>query len=339
MPVSRRNLISHTGLAAAAAVLPGAVAGAPGTSSDMRDAYFPVSLAQWSLHRSYFGGVRTADFRARFRADPDSVLQGDLDPLDFPVLARRQFGIEAVEYVNTFYFSRAKDEAYLNQLKARADGEGVRSLLIMCDALGDTGAADGNVRRQAVENHRPWLEAAALLGCHSIRVNAAGAGSHEELSRRVAGSLHALGELAAPLGLNVLVENHGGYSSDGAWLAETIVRADHPRVGTLPDFGNFLISPWGEKPEVRYDRYQGVRELMPHARAVSAKSYDFDADGNEKIIDYAAMLRIVADAGYRGHVGVEYEGRRLPEPDGIRATRDLILRIGREIAAERAETV
>ena len=332
MPITRRKLLNRIGLAAGALGSGlgigrqawGAVPGAP---------LFPVSLAQWSLHRTYFGGGLTARFREDLRSDPDSVLKGEADPLDFPVLARTTFDIDAVEYVNTFYFSRARDEAYFSELKKRADGEGVRSLLIMCDALGNTGDQSEPARQQAVQNHLPWLQAAARLGCYAIRVNAAGQGSREEVSRRVAESLNDLGEQANPLGLSVLVENHGGYSSDGSWLAATIRRADHPAVGTLPDFGNFRLSPRGVEPVVSYDRYRGVAELMDQARAVSAKSYDFDEAGFETSIDYRRMLEIVADAGYRGYVGVEYEGRRLSEFDGIRATRDLILRIGAELSA------
>ena len=332
MPITRRKLISHLGLAAGALSL----GGLPLTGLTAA-ALFPVSLAQWSLHRTYFGGSLSADFFKAFSQDPDSVLRGEADPLDFPVLARTAFGIDAVEYVNTFYFSRARDEAYFSELKKRADGEGVRSLLIMCDALGNTGDQSDDARRQAVENHKPWLQAAAGLGCHAIRVNAAGQGSRAEVSARVAESLHALGDLAKPLRLSVLVENHGGYSSDGGWLADTIRLSDHSAVGTLPDFGNFRISPRGQLPEETYDRYQGVEELMSSAHAVSAKSYDFDEQGLETSIDYRRMLRIVADAGYRGFVGVEYEGQRLSEADGIRATRDLILKVGAELAAEIAE--
>lgn len=328
MPATRRKLLTDLGLTAGAIGL-----GSPAWSEVPAQPLFPVSLAQWSLHRTYFGGTLTAQFRQDFSRDPDSVLKGDADPLDFPILARSAFDIDAVEYVNTFYFSRARDDAYFAELKRRADGAGVRSLLIMCDALGNTGDQEETARRQAVENHKPWLQAAAGLGCHAIRVNAAGQGSREEVSSRVAESLNALGELAAPLGLSVLVENHGGYSSDGAWLAATIDRTDHPAVGTLPDFGNFRISPRGEEPVVTYDRYRGVKELMPRARAVSAKSYDFDEDGLETTIDYRRMLAMVAAAGYRGHVGVEYEGSRLSEFDGIRATRNLIIRIGAELTA------
>jgi sugar phosphate isomerase/epimerase len=330
MSMSRRKLLESVSIAAAASVSLGSHAWAAASSEPL----FPVSLAQWSLHRTYFGGTLGAGFFQDFQHDPDSVLKGDADPLDFPVLARSAFDIDAVEYVNTFYFSRAGDDAYFKELKTRAEGEGVRSLLIMCDALGNTGDQLESARQQAVENHKPWLQAAARLGCHAIRVNAAGQGGREEVSRRVAQSLHALGELAKPLGLSVLVENHGGYSSDGSWLAATIERTDHPSVGTLPDFGNFRISPRGEEPVITYDRYRGVEELMSRARAVSAKSYDFNTAGMETTIDYRRMLGIVAAAGYRGHVGVEYEGRRLSEFDGIRATRDLIRRIGAELSAQ-----
>ncbi len=327
MPITRRKLLEQAGLAATAISLGGHARAAEPVP------LFPVSLAQWSLHRTYFGGGLSAGFFRDLQNDPDAVLKGDADPLDFPVLARTAFGIEAVEYVNTFYFSRARDDAYFSELKKRADGEGVRSLLIMCDALGNTGDQSQAARQQSVENHKPWLQAAAGLGCHAIRVNAAGQGSREELASRVAESLFALGELAQPLGLSVLVENHGGYSSDGAWLADTIRRTDHPAVGTLPDFGNFRISPRGQEPVVTYDRYRGTEELMGQARAVSAKAYDFDEAGFETSIDYRRMLGIVAAAGYRSHVGVEYEGKRLSEFDGIRATRDLILRVGAELAA------
>ncbi len=329
MPLTRRRLLTDSALAAGALSI-----GAPASAGRDAAPLFPVSLAQWSLHRTYFGGDLSADFFSRFLQDPDSVLKGAADPLDFPVLARQIFDIDAVEYVNTFYFSKARDEAFFAELKRRADGEGVRSLLIMCDALGNTGDQSEQARLQSVENHKPWLQAAAGLGCHAIRVNAAGQGSRDEVAGRVAESLHALGELARPLGLSVLVENHGGYSSDGAWLAGTIRRANHPAVGTLPDFGNFQISPRGEEPVETYDRYRGTEELMGQARAVSAKSYDFDEAGFETTIDYRRMLSIVAAAGYRGHVGVEYEGRRLPEFEGIRATRNLIDRIGAELAAD-----
>jgi sugar phosphate isomerase/epimerase len=273
----------------------------------VQPAPFRISLAQWSLHR-------------RLRASPG------LDNLDFAATARR-LDIEAVEYVNTFFKDQARDAEYLGEMKRRADGEGVRSLLIMCDGEGDLGDPDPARRARAVDNHVRWLEAARFLGCHSIRVNAQSAGTWDEQRDRAADGLRQLCEKAAPLDLFVLVENHGGLSSNGRWLASVMERVDHPRIGTLPDFGNFRVSGTEE-----YDRYTGVRELMPWAKAVSAKSHDFDERGEETHTDYHRMLRIVLDAGYRGYVGVEYEGAGLDEEAGILATKRLLERVRAELA-------
>jgi sugar phosphate isomerase/epimerase len=316
----RRDFLARTAaLAAGAAALGGAAACGTGARAGARvdpptpDAapLFRLSLAQWSLHRA--------------------LRRGDLDPLAFPRHARDAFGFEAVEYVNQFFMKRARDGAWLGELRDRADSAGVRSLLIMCDGEGALGDPDPAARTAAVDRHRKWLDAAAALGCHSIRVNAESRGTREEQARLAADGLRRLCEYAAPLGLNVLVENHGGLSSDGAWLAGVIRRVDHPRAGTLPDFGNFRID---DDPERWYDRYRGVAELMPFARAVSAKSFDFDESGRETATDYVRMMRIVLASGYRGHVGIEYEGDRLSEPDGIRATRRLLEHVRRQLASE-----
>lgn len=272
---------------------------------------FPISLAQWSLHRTIFAG--------------------ELDPLDFPLFARRQFGIEAVEYVNQFFMDKARDSAWLGELKRRCDGEGVRSLLIMCDREGELGDPDESARRRAVENHYKWVDAAAYLGCHAIRVNAASSGSYESQRDYAADGLRRLAEFAAGRGLDVIVENHGGLSSNGRWLAEVIGTVGLDNCGTLPDFGNFTIGPAEE-----YDRYRGVAELMPYAKGVSAKSYGFDAAGNEVRTDYRRMLRIVLDAGYRGHVGIEWEGSDPGEIEGIRLTQRLLERVRDELADEYA---
>jgi sugar phosphate isomerase/epimerase len=270
---------------------------------------FRISLAEWSHVRRIFAG--------------------GLDHLDFPAFAKNTYGIDAVEYVNQFFMDKASDRAYLAALKLRCDDAGVRSLLIMCDAEGELGEADDGARRRAVENHFRWIAAARFLGCHSIRVNAAGSGTRAEVARRAADSLHRLAEMGERYGIDVIVENHGGYSSDGAWLAATLRAADHPHVGALPDFGNFRVSA-----EEEYDRYRGVRELMPFARGVSAKSHDFDEQGQERHTDYLRMLRIVLEAGYRGFVGIEYEGGGLGELEGIRATKALLERVREELAAE-----
>jgi sugar phosphate isomerase/epimerase len=267
------------------------------------DVAFRISLAEWSLHRTLFAGK--------------------LDNLDFPRLARQRFGIEAVEYVNQFFKDKAKDVAYLADLAKRADDEGVRSLLVMCDGLGRLGDPDGQARTKAIENHFPWVEAAKRLGCHSIRVNAASDGSFEEQQKLAADGLSRLCEYAGQMEMSVIVENHGGLSSNGEWLAGVMRLVDRPNCGTLPDFGNF--------PD--YDRYRGVEELMPWAKGVSAKSHEFDAAGDEVRTDYRKMLAIVAKAGYRGHVGIEYEGKALPEEEGILATKKLLERIRGELPA------
>ncbi|MDP6955874.1 MAG: sugar phosphate isomerase/epimerase family protein [Planctomycetota bacterium] len=260
---------------------------------------FEISLAQWSLHRT--------------------LRSGDLDNLDFARVTARDYGLGAVEYVNQFFGDKATDFDYLGEMKKRAADEGVRSLLIMIDGEGSLAHEDSTQRARAIENHFPWVAAASYLGCHSIRVNAAGGGDRNEMAKRAADSLHHLASYGAPYGVDVIVENHGGPSSDGTWLADVMRQADHPGVGTLPDFGNFSLGggKW-------YDRYKGVAELMPYAKAVSAKSHDFDSEGNETHTDYRRMLKIVLEAGYRGFVGIEYEGGGISEDEGIRRTKALL---------------
>jgi L-ribulose-5-phosphate 3-epimerase len=262
---------------------------------------FSISLAEWSFHKALFAK--------------------ELDHVDFAATAKK-LGIGAVEYVNQFFKDKAKDEEYLTDLKKRATDVGVEGLLIMCDGEGNLGDADEGKRKTAVENHYKWVEAAKFLGCHSIRVNAASSGKWEEQVARAADGLRRLTEFGAKHDINVIVENHGGLSSNGKWLASVIKKVDHPRCGTLPDFGNFRVSA-----EETYDRYLGVEELMPFAKAVSAKSHDFDDQGNETHTDYTKMMKIVLAAGYSGWVGIEYEGSKLSEKDGILATKNLLERV------------
>jgi L-ribulose-5-phosphate 3-epimerase len=263
---------------------------------------YKISLAQWSLHRT--------------------LQAGNMDNRDFARVAKEDFGIDAIEYVNQFFKDKARDTAYLDELKTLGADLGVKTLLIMIDGEGRLGDPSDRQRRQAVENHFQWVEAGKHLDCHSIRVNAASEGSFEDQMKLAADGLRQLSEFAAEHGLNVIVENHGGLSSNGQWLAGVIKTVGLDNCGTLPDFGNF-----GD-----YDRYQGVEELMPFAKAVSAKSHDFDDDGNEIHTDYLRMMKIVVDAGYRGWVGIEYEGRMLDEPAGIRATKLLLERVRDQLA-------
>lgn len=279
-----------------------------------QDIFFKISLAEWSLHR---------------------MLQDKkLDHLDFPAKAKNDFGISAVEYVNQFFFDKAKDTAYLTELKKRCDDIGVTSVLIMCDNEGGMADTDGKKRKQAVENHFMWADAAKFLGCHSIRVNCFGEGTREEVAKAGTDGLHQLSEYAQQVGVNVIVENHGGYSSDGQWLSKVITDVGMTNCGTLPDFGNFCVrrekgDMWESKCMEWYDRYKGTAEILPFAKGVSAKSYDFDASGNCIETDYEKMLKIVKASGYTGYIGVEYEGSVLSEEEGIRATKALLEKFGR----------
>lgn len=267
---------------------------------------FRISLAQWSLHKAIFGGK--------------------LDNLDFAKTAKEEFKINAVEYVNQFFKDKAEDEKYLAEMKKRHDDLGVKCLLIMIDGEGALGDADEAKRKQAVENHHKWVAAAKFLGCHSIRVNAKSTNNWEESQKLAADGLRQLSEFAQDHKINVIVENHGGLSSNGKWLSETIAMVGMKNCGTLPDFGNFRVSK-----DENYDRYKGVEELMPQAKAVSAKSHDFDDKGNEIHTDYRKMMKIVMDAGYKGFVGIEYEGRKLDEYAGIKATKKLLMKVRREM--------
>lgn len=291
--LERRDFLRHSvGLAAGLGL--GSAPLALPADENKKKPLFLISLAQWSLHRAFFAKK--------------------LDPLDFAAIAKKDYDIDAIEYVNQFYKDKIKDKTLAADLKKRADDNGVKSVLIMCDGEGALGDPDEKKRQQAVENHYKWVELAKYLGCHSIRVNAQSKGSYEEQMNLAADGLRKLTEFGAKHDLNVIVENHGGLSSNGEWLVGVMRKVDSPRCGTLPDFGNFD----------KYDRYKGVALMMPFAKGVSAKSHDFDDKGNETTIDYPRMMKIVLGASYHGRVGIEYEGRRLSEPEGIRATKRLL---------------
>ena len=212
-------------------------------------------------------------------------------------------------------------------MKVRADDLDVKSLLIMCDSEGDLGDPDPKKRTKSIENHYKWVRAAKFLGCHSIRVNARSSGAYDEQIKLAIDGLQRLTEFSKNLGINIIVENHGGLSSDGTWLSSVIQGVDHPMCGTLPDFGNFKIAD-----NIWYDRYKGVSELVPFAKGVSAKSNDFDDQGNETQTDYYKMIKIVLASGYVGHIGIEYEGNKLDEIDGILATKKLLERVGKSLS-------
>ena len=293
---------------------------------------FQISLAQWSLHRTFFGG-NIEDwtwFGKMLLGSPDSVLRGDVDPIEFPAIAAG-YGINTIELVNTFYYSKAEDEAYWTDFKQKCNEAGVTVGLIMCDALGNIGDADPTARMAAVINHYKWVDIAKFLGARSIRVNAAGEGTPEEVAANAVDGLTKLGQYGASKGINIIVENHGGYSSDGKWLTGVMKAVGMDNVGTLPDFGNFCIERGPDGCVKEYDRYQGIAELMPYAKGVSAKSYAFDENGNEVSYDFLRIMKIVKASGFKGYVGIEYEGNQLSEDEGIKATKALLEKILKEI--------
>jgi sugar phosphate isomerase/epimerase len=265
--------------------------------SAAQDMRFKISLAEWSLHRALW--------------------RKDTTNLDFPRIAKTAYNLDAVEYVSTFFKGKGSDSTYLAQLKDSCTKYGVKSLIIMVDGEGNLADTSAARRLKAVENHYKWIKAAKFLGCHSIRVNAAGRGTMDQMKAAAIDGLGKLSDYAANYGINVIVENHGGYSSNGIWLTDVMKGVNRPNCGTLPDLGNFY----------EYDRYQGVTDLMPYAKGVSGKTYDFDANGFETKVDYVKMLKIISESKYRGYIDVEYEGTKLSENDGIKASIALVRKV------------
>ncbi len=285
--------------------------------------FFKLSLAQWSIH--------------------NMINSDGVDPYTFAEKAKN-WGFEGLEYVSQLYnkeleasnYSKEAMQSFVDKCNAEAEKHGLKNLLIMIDGQGDLATSDPAERKKAVENHYKWVDAAASMGCHAIRVNLAGSSDPVEWKANSIDGLSMLSAYAKTKNINILVENHGGLSSNAAMLSEVMTRVNMPNCGTLPDFGNFCIkrkdpNDYAAGCAENYDIYKGVEELMVHAKAVSAKSHNFDANGNETEIDYVRMLQIVKDAGYTGYIGVEYEGRELSEEEGIIATRDLLLVASKEI--------
>ncbi len=339
MTFDRRHFLSQSTLLTAGALLSGCSRDdnseqAPEVASGPE---FEISLAQWSLHRALKGG--------------------ELDNLDWPAYTKKTFDVHALEWVNQFFFEKhptlgyqPKGGGYIEQMKQRCDDQGVKSLLIMCDRVGNLGHPDNTKRTAAIEGHYGWLEAAKTLGCHSIRVNATSDPqlSPEKQADLCAEGLRRLSEQAATLDLNVIVENHGGLSSNGAWLARVLQSVKLDNCGALPDYGNFYVvknrgnaeayekqkalyegdpSLSEDEMGLAYDRYAGVKDLMPFAKGVSAKAHDFDDEGNEIHTDFGKMMGIIIDSGYEGYLGIEYEGKNLGEIEGIKKTKALLEKV------------
>jgi len=304
----RRHVLRTTSLALGAVALGvaagGAQAAAPVAAAEATTPpRLRLVLAQWSLQRM--------------------LLAGDLDPLDFPRAARRQFGLDAVAYGGSFLKGQVRDTDAIADLARRAGDEGVAGVVLTCDGVGRLGDPDDKARTQAVENHFPWVEAAKRLGCPAIRVDAASGGPPEEQEKLLADGIARLAEYAAQMKMTVLVANHGQPASNAAWLAGLIRAVGRPDVAALPDVGSFAD----------YDRYLGMEQLAPVARGLTATAHEFDNDGEDVRTNYRRLLRIAVDGGYRGWLAVAYAGKALPEPEGVRTTKRLLERIRRELVA------
>ncbi len=306
---TRRHFVKQA-LAGASAVLV-----SPALIAAAKEADLKLSLAEWSFHRA--------------------LQSGKLDHLDFAAKAKKDFGIDAVEYVNGFFGGKkmnfkeaAKNQSYLNELLKRSKDVGVFNHLIMVDEEGPLALPDVQKRLQAVDNHKKWIEAAKFLGCLTVRVNLHGEGDSAAKKTASIDSLSRLGEFAKTMNINVVVENHGSDSSKGFWIAEVMKQVNKPNVGTLPDFGNFCIShPWGtteDSCKEEYDRYKGVAEMLPFAKGVSAKTYDFDTKGGQPLMDYKRLMDLVKASGFKGYVGIEFEGKNGDEQEGVCKTKALI---------------
>ena len=275
-------------------------------SSNNKD-QLKISLAQWSLNKA--------------------IKSGELSPLDFAKKAR-SFDIDAIEYVSGLYtnhtdtLKKISMQKLSKELLKRSDDYGIENVLIMIDSQGSLASSNKKERLKAIDNHKKWIDFSYEIGCETMRVNLSG---ETKLDRWTENSIKSLTELSDyNKNINVVVENHGGLSSNGKYLSNVMSKVNIDNCGTLPDFGNFCIDGSPRACNEWYDIYKGVEELMPYAHAVSAKSYDFDDSGNETKIDYSKMIDIVKKAGYKGYIGIEYEGSRMSEDDGIIATKKLL---------------
>ncbi len=329
---SRRQFIKQVGAGAAGLGVAATVPFDIFAATAAKKLFFEISLAQFSLAGSFFSQKLTN--------------------MEFPALAKNTFGISNVEYVSTFWNGKGGDKAYVKELKARTDDLGVRNVLIMVDGEGELGHSDVTVRKQAVENHYKWVEAAKELACHAIRVNLDGPGTDEEIAKAGIDGYGSLVEFGQKAGINVIIENHFGPSTDARWLVEIMKQVNNPFAGLLPDFGNFVRRERMEEMSIEafknakviatYDKYESVKAMMPYAKGVSAKTHGFDAKGNDTDTDFTKILGIIKDAGFKGFMGIEAEGAVMKmfgvegdyptEEEGIKLTKALLEKVGAKLS-------
>src|SRR5258706_3924769 len=328
MKSSRRAFIKKTSLGLAAAGMVSAIPSILKAGATKKEMPFKLALSQFSLASQFW--------------------TKQLDPLDFPQKTMKTFGIAGMDYCSMFFADKAKDTNFLSELKKRSADNGCYNLRIMVDGEGVLGDLNKDVRTKAVENHYKWIDAAATLACPMIRVNGEGDGDPGEVSKAIIESLSALIDYGKKTNVDVIVENHIGISCNAGWLAGVMKKMNSPHCGTLADFGNFCINRtkpptndiagWMQtKCLEEYDRYKGIKELMPYAKGVHAKTHVFDANGNDTETDFAKMFSIIKDSGFTGWVSVEYEGgllkmnskddKYLDDDAGVIATKKLIEKV------------
>ena len=280
------------------------------------------------------------------------IMQGKFDLLGFPDLVKNTYGINGAEYWSIPFMGRENDRDFLNDLKRRSDDNGVDNLIILVDDIDiktmqsgpSLASSNKNDRDTAIDYHKKWVDVAKNIGCHSIRINLR---SEEENDQKIlensSESISKLIEFSKQDIISIVIENHGGITGDADWLVSLMKNVDSKHLGTLPDFGtyNFCIKrgnlnfqSLSENCEDQYDKYLGVKKLMPYAKGVSAKSHEFDKDGEELSTNYSRMIKIISESNYKGYITIEYEGAMkgmfggegtyLSPHEGILATKKLI---------------
>ena len=288
--IDRRRFMATAGALGISAILPSPVFAKP------RRNWFEISVAQWSFQRQFYSGEMKTE--------------------NFPQYAADKLGIYGIDFLSDFMLNIYRNPSVLKNIKIRSDDLGVKNVMIMCHKEGRIGNKDSVTREKVIDTHKHWVEAAHHLGCKSIRVNARSGGSRQEQLDLVTDSLSRLSLFAKDFDVNIIVENLWGsdYSHKATFIADVMRAVNMPNCGTLPDLNNF-----------RYDDpYKSTEIIMPWAKAVSAKSLDFDPQGREKYIDYQRMMRIVYASGFRGHIGIEWEGCKKAPLEGVLLTKALL---------------
>jgi len=280
------------------------------------------------------------------------MMAGKFDLKDFPEMVRNTYQLDGAEYWSIAFTGRENNEAFLKELKQKSDDNGVNNTIILVDDINiltmesgpSLASLSSEERSRAIDFHKIWVDTAAKIDCHSIRINLkSNDGTAEEVQEVCSESISKLIEYSSQSNISVVLENHGGLTGNGKWLSGLIKNINNEFVGSLPDFGDFnFCQTRGDlnfanvdrECEMKYDKYLGVEELIPYAKGISAKSHDFDKNGSETKTDYKRMMEIIKNSDFSGYISIEYEGAMLSmllnrdsylsSHDGILATKSLL---------------